>query len=462
MTKRKKAQSDTHAKKPKIAGCAICPGSPDTLQCSHTQAGRQYLAVHADILAKSRVVTPLQPSQTSPGMSGTQPLPQSSIGYSPGSSPPYRAPQSTSLNPYMRPALTQPQFHPAYAQTPYPVYSPQLMWSPGYPNTPQLVPPPNVMRQDNPAAYPNGAGGYYGAYLMTPPKSLHHDNPVAVQPPSVPSSHGQPGGVEPPAAIAGSHENTLPASAPAIHPAATLAPANERGPNSAAPTPETATAISQNAATIAGDSSGSTEDKQDGSDDDSDDSTPKKSGGRKCRVSASNALYGHVSGAMKGSKPMQIYRRKALPQTHAKPPRRFAKTMPDILARCERLAAETGCYLVVAAANRSSASAPLHYVSTSLRHDALKESTDMLNIFQTTLGAIKRARQTEAVALTKDLIKVEAEKARLEISGENARRDLAASKNQLVLQAQLIAELQGRLGGEPLGPGSTEPSASVD
>ncbi|KAJ6461621.1 hypothetical protein DFH09DRAFT_1348010 [Mycena vulgaris] len=212
-------------------------------------------------------------------MSGTQPSPQSSIGYSPGSSPPYRAPQSTSLNPYMRPALTQPQFHPAYAQTPYPAYSPQLMWSPGYPNTPQLVPPPNVMRQDNPAAYPNGAGEYYGAYLMTPPKSLHHDNPVAVQPPSVPSSHGQPGGVEPPAAIAGSHENTLPASAPAIHPAATLAPANERGPNSAAPTPETATAISQNAATIAGDSSGSTEDKQDGSDDDSDedsdDSTPR-------------------------------------------------------------------------------------------------------------------------------------------------------------------------------------------
>ncbi|KAJ7076554.1 hypothetical protein B0H15DRAFT_757808, partial [Mycena belliarum] len=82
---------------------------------------------------------------------------------------------------------------------------------------------------------------------------------------------------------------------------------------------------------------------------------------------------------------------------------------------------ETGCYLLVAGAPRNQGSGAIHYISTAMRQEALTEAKDMLNTFQTTIGAIKRARRQEALALTQDLIKVEAEKAKLEASEQEAR-----------------------------------------
>lgn len=76
--------------------------------------------------------------------------------------------------------------------------------------------------------------------------------------------------------------------------------------------------------------------------------SPRK-GKRGPRISAGNAMYGHVEGSMKGNKRMgeriylgrvlvidpaiAVYRRKALPALHKRPGKRFNQVMPDILAR---------------------------------------------------------------------------------------------------------------------------------
>ncbi|KAJ7672006.1 hypothetical protein B0H17DRAFT_1208800 [Mycena rosella] len=114
MTERKKrknaggAPSNHPPKKAKTPGCTICPGSPNPLQCMHTEAGRTFLATRTALLSKTRVVTPTKPTSAW----GEQ-TPQSFTGSSPDSSPaPYRAPNAP-LNPYIRGGgIMQPQFHP--------------------------------------------------------------------------------------------------------------------------------------------------------------------------------------------------------------------------------------------------------------------------------------------------------------------------------------------------------------
>ncbi|KAJ7691986.1 hypothetical protein B0H17DRAFT_1200822 [Mycena rosella] len=184
--------------------------------------------------------------------------------------------------------------------------------------------------------------------------------------------------------------------------------------------------------------------------------------GKSDRICAGNAAHGYVAGVKKGNADIDIFRRKPLPKMHPKPGSRFNKVMPDIIARCERLAQETGCYLMIAAANRGASSAPFHWVSSAIRQEARTEAAEILNIFQTTVGAIKRARQAEAVALMKGLIKMEAEKAELEISEGKARLALAESTTQVALQARIIAELQEKLSGRSTDgavPGEADTSA---
>jgi hypothetical protein len=55
---------------------------------------------------------------------------------------------------------------------------------------------------------------------------------------------------------------------------------------------------------------------------------------------------------------------------------------------------------MVAAAHRGQGTGALHYILNPMRQDALNEAMQMLNQFQTIIGAIKRARRTEALVLT--------------------------------------------------------------
>ncbi|KAJ7204003.1 hypothetical protein C8J57DRAFT_986400, partial [Mycena rebaudengoi] len=83
-----------------------------------------------------------------------------------------------------------------------------------------------------------------------------------------------------------------------------------------------------------------------------------------------------------------------------------------IILQCERLGSETNCWLLIAANTRSHTTSVLHYVTPAMRTEALKESTAMINDFQSVTGALKRARRQEAMKLSEELIQME--KAKLE------------------------------------------------
>ncbi|KAJ7429233.1 hypothetical protein FB451DRAFT_978371, partial [Mycena latifolia] len=92
--------------------------------------------------------------------------------------------------------------------------------------------------------------------------------------------------------------------------------------------------------------------------------------------------------------------------------------------QCERLGQETGCWLVIAAAPRGHGHAT-HYISNTMRQEARGDATEILNKFQTTVGALKRARMQEAFTISQGLIRMEEQNAELLAAEQAARLALA-------------------------------------
>ncbi|KAJ7163536.1 hypothetical protein C8R43DRAFT_1123136 [Mycena crocata] len=169
---------------------------------------------------------------------------------------------------------------------------------------------------------------------------------------------------------------------------------------------------------------------------------------RAVRVSATNATHGFVLGALKGRNAYQIFRRKALPKTQvANPSRHFRITFPTIVDRLERLVAETGAYIAIGGTSRGVDSGVVTFVSNSFRSEAAADATRLVNDFIKSAGAIKRARGTEALSLTKDLMQTEADKLELARASEAALVRAASAEKTVDLQAQIIARLQAKIAG---------------
>ncbi|KAF7348648.1 hypothetical protein MVEN_01383000 [Mycena venus] len=187
------------------------------------------------------------------------------------------------------------------------------------------------------------------------------------------------------------------------------------------------------------------ENQSDGKDSDAgDDSGGEDSGGedsdpgpptQRQRVTVKNPKYGYVAGAMKGVNQMQILRPRELPKIHKDPTRRFNVLMPEIIARCERLGAETGCWLMLAGAHKGSGAQELHYTSPALRADAPEATTKVLNDFRLLIGGLKKARRAAAVSMGIALTEAEAAKAAAEDKAKRMEMELAE-------QRALIAQLR--------------------
>ncbi|KAJ7636151.1 hypothetical protein DFH06DRAFT_1139187 [Mycena polygramma] len=179
------------------------------------------------------------------------------------------------------------------------------------------------------------------------------------------------------------------------------------------------------------------------------DKTARKKNKGKSRVTATNAVHGTVLGAMKGSTPSSIYRRKPLPKALEghEASKRFNRLIGDVIARCERLGAETGCWLVFAAAHRGK-SGTHHYTSNSLRRDAAQEATEIVNSFQLAVGAIKRSHGKEAAKLAKEVLQAEEKNAELQQQAQESRLALASKQDEVELQMDLIRNLQAQLAGK--------------
>ncbi|KAJ7675310.1 hypothetical protein B0H17DRAFT_1207688 [Mycena rosella] len=169
------------------------------------------------------------------------------------------------------------------------------------------------------------------------------------------------------------------------------------------------------------------------------------------RVSATNVRHGYVDGAMRDKQDAKIFRRKALPSESNDPVRRFNKLLPDIISRCERLGAETGCWLVLTATNRAQGSGVLHYMTPPMRKDGLPQALTMLNTFKSTTAALKLARRQQAFVISQSYVALQREKEEADSAHEQARVDLAASQSTIALQAELIERLRGNCGPDSEG-----------
>ncbi|KAJ6630051.1 hypothetical protein B0H10DRAFT_1775133, partial [Mycena sp. CBHHK59/15] len=123
--------------------------------------------------------------------------------------------------------------------------------------------------------------------------------------------------------------------------------------------------------------------------------------------------------------------------------------------QCERLAAETKFWLMIAGSHRAAATEELHYASEALRGDAPESITNILNQFRLLIGGLKKARRTTAITMGIALSKAEDERDKAVKKTQEAELLLAQQQQQLELQAELLARYQKN-------PSSPSPSADIE
>ncbi|KAJ7178550.1 hypothetical protein C8R43DRAFT_942202 [Mycena crocata] len=373
--------------------CPVCPGGPSPGLCRHTRNGQTYLTTQQNVLSKS----------CSPRKAPRARAQAPSLLIELGMAPPSAASTSTSA-PQPPPPLPGFQYMPQpqyYQQQVPPGYTLVPQGWPGYPNPPHPYPNPTVGPQVNPPAY--------GA--QNPPPSQHDaqanmwDNNTV--PPQIPAPANPVPPIDPVLLAL-----SVPATSP---PDAVLPPQSPQSDSEpATPTPKTRTRTTRVREMP------------------TPDSAELPSNGSK-RVTAGNPIHGHVFGTLKGKLPFEIFRRKALPTALVNQPgTHFRNNFPIIIDRLERLAAETGAYMVVSGISRGLEGGIMSFISNGLRQEA------------------------------PEVIQLEAHAQELGRVSEAALLQVADATNTIELQARIIAELQAAVAaaGRSTASAAADPSTA--
>lgn len=104
------------------------------------------------------------------------------------------------------------------------------------------------------------------------------------------------------------------------------------------------------------------------------------------------------------------------------------------VSKCERLAAETGCWLYISAQHVNANSGFYSYSSPRVRRDAREEVTEIQNCCNVMYASLLGARRSDAVALS-----LQAEKTKAEL--QKAQEQIAAQRAEI---AQLRSDLRQR------------------
>lgn len=103
--------------------------------------------------------------------------------------------------------------------------------------------------------------------------------------------------------------------------------------------------------------------------------------------------------------------------------------------KCERLSAETGCWLYISGQHVNAKTGFHNYASPRVRREAKEQITDIQNSFNIMYTSLLSARRLDAVKLS-----LEAEKCKVEL--KKAQKEIATQNAHI---AQLQAELLRRL-----------------
>ncbi|KAF8068963.1 hypothetical protein FPV67DRAFT_1448800 [Lyophyllum atratum] len=168
--------------------------------------------------------------------------------------------------------------------------------------------------------------------------------------------------------------------------------------------------------------------------------------GTRIRPTAANPFHGMVEGAMQGSKQVDIVR-----QHEPRPPatvlsaasRRFRAEIRDIIERCERLSAETNCWLFVAGQHSQAASSNsfYHYASPNLRQDAYPQTSELVNNFGAVVEALLLLNKQKVIELNMRSGRMEREKMATEEEAKQVRAELAAKAEQAALLTSILERI---------------------
>ncbi|KAF8491009.1 hypothetical protein JB92DRAFT_2753638 [Gautieria morchelliformis] len=169
---------------------------------------------------------------------------------------------------------------------------------------------------------------------------------------------------------------------------------------------------------------------------------PARTPGR-CRVTSSNAIWGHVECVMRGTEPWRLRRVQALKPPEGDRRKRathFTRLMEDLAWR--NIANETGCWFFMGAQHPRATSPAIHYTSPKLMDEDLDGAEQLANLWVTLANALCRSRHEDALELVKHAGLIEKEK--------------EALLHECARQSALLQEYQTRYGSLPGPPGESE------
>ncbi|KAJ2915825.1 hypothetical protein MD484_g4587, partial [Candolleomyces efflorescens] len=171
------------------------------------------------------------------------------------------------------------------------------------------------------------------------------------------------------------------------------------------------------------------------------------SGGRaglnvRVRPTKSHPTNGYVQGVYRGSEPYDmILRGHKLPEPRTKgASQRFKRLIHPLMERCEDIATETSCWLLIAAQHVTSQEPMFYYVSPRLANEAQQETEAILTATSDLVSQLRQARRTDAVEFQRELQDERRQKQDLQNALESSTTS-QAQMAQTLEEKQLSAEV---------------------
>ncbi|KAJ4497123.1 hypothetical protein C8R41DRAFT_917777 [Lentinula lateritia] len=125
------------------------------------------------------------------------------------------------------------------------------------------------------------------------------------------------------------------------------------------------------------------------------------------RITKDNPTFGWVQGAGRGQFPLELVRPRELPlprPTTDEQGQRFRRLMSDIIAACERMAAESNCWVYIAGQHPNARIPFLHFASQRLRLEGPSVLDELHGSADRLFTSLLSSRRQEAAELTDKLL----------------------------------------------------------
>ncbi|TFK61110.1 hypothetical protein BDN72DRAFT_863855 [Pluteus cervinus] len=165
------------------------------------------------------------------------------------------------------------------------------------------------------------------------------------------------------------------------------------------------------------------------------------------RISEQNPLYGYVEGCSRGSQPYKLLRPRRLRTSIANisdARKRYYRVMNEIIAKCECLGRETGCYILLNAQRLNASGAPLTFASGRLRGEAFDKMIELSTEFSRAVSALLTAKSSTLTEMALEINNLKREREEAEHRARVAQEELSKIRGR-GKEGKLLGTLLGNL-----------------